>query len=175
MTAGLEGHGSTALHKRPPPVLSETELPRQTGPEPEPDGASPSRTEREPTVTRPGPCSTDPDRSRAPEGRSRTGRLRVGRNGSRLHTADRGRSRTHNRAVKLGSGWAGALRPAVIPVSVPVRHARTGPTAPMQHGRPIGFFLTSRSGISMDSMRVETMHVWNTPGKGLFLRGMCGY
>jgi hypothetical protein len=35
-----------------------------------------------------------------------------------LHTADRGRSRTHNRAVKLGSGWAGAVRPAVIPVSV---------------------------------------------------------
>jgi hypothetical protein len=35
-----------------------------------------------------------------------------------LHTADRGRSRTHNRAVRLGSGWAGAVRPAVIPVSV---------------------------------------------------------
>jgi hypothetical protein len=41
-----------------------------------------------------------------------------------LHTADRGLSRTHYyRAVKLGSGWAGAVRPAVIPVSV--RHART--------------------------------------------------
>ena len=40
-----------------------------------------------------------------------------------LHTADRGRSRAHTRAVKLGSGWAGAVRPAVIPVSV--RHART--------------------------------------------------
>ena len=41
-------------------------------------------------------------------------------------------------------------------------------------GRPIGFFF-SRSGVSMETMLVETMHVWNAPGKGLFLRGMCGY
>ena len=27
----------------------------------------------------------------------------------------------------------------------------------------------------MDSMSVETMHVWNAPGKGFFLRGMCGH
>ena len=27
----------------------------------------------------------------------------------------------------------------------------------------------------MDSMLVETMHVWNTPGKGFFLRGMFGH
>ena len=32
-----------------------------------------------------------------------------------LHTADRGRSRTYDRAVNLGSGWAGA-GPAAIPV-----------------------------------------------------------
>ncbi len=24
-------------------------------------------------------------------------------------------------------------------------------------------------------MSVETMHVWNAPGKGFFLRGMCGH
>jgi hypothetical protein len=27
----------------------------------------------------------------------------------------------------------------------------------------------------MEILLVETMHVWNAPGKGLFLRGMCGY
>jgi hypothetical protein len=44
----------------------------------------------------------------------------------------------------------------------------------MQH-RPAHRFHFSRSEISMESMLVETMHVWNTPGKGLFLRGMCVY
>ena len=33
-----------------------------------------------------------------------------------LHTADRDRSRTHDRAVKSGSDWAGAGQPAAIPV-----------------------------------------------------------
>ncbi len=27
----------------------------------------------------------------------------------------------------------------------------------------------------METMLVETMHVWNAPGKGLFLRGICGH
>jgi hypothetical protein len=38
------------------------------------------------------------------------------------HTADRDRSRTYDRVVKLGSGWAGA-GPAAIPVLL--RRART--------------------------------------------------
>ena len=54
------------------------------------------------------------------------------------------------------------------------RPNRLGPRRCCNTGRPIGFFF-SRSGIAMDSMLVETMHVWNTPGKGLFLRGMCGH
>ena len=46
---------------------------------------------------------------------------------------------------------------------------QAGPNAWSRSRLPTGQTL-GRSDSSMDSMRVEIMHVWNTPGKGSFLR-----
>ena len=61
------------------------------------------------------------------------------------------------------------------------RHSSTGPGRKgWAHGAgatpagPSVSFLAVLE-FSMETMVLETAHVWNTPGKGFFLRGMCGH
>ena len=97
-----------------------------TGPEPNPrlgyqarPGRSRSRTWRVrvgQSGSLPSPCSTNPIGAGPATAKTGAGQdVSESDRAGALHTADQGRSRTYDRAIELGSGWAGA-GPAAIPV-----------------------------------------------------------
>jgi hypothetical protein len=59
------------------------------------------------------------------------------------HTADRAKSRTHNRVVKLSSGWVGS-GPTAIPVlrgriKTAIRQEATSKDEVLRHGRTVSY------------------------------------
>ena len=72
----------------------------------------------------------------------------------------------------MGS-WGGKLARSGTAARTPAEEA--GPTALMQHRLARRFSFIAVLEFSMETMLLETAHVWNAPGKGFFLREMCGH